>query len=117
MMSRILHEIQLYFSVESEKMVLKVEARNILDCSGEIDETGIIIYDGGIFKNRLKYDQLDYILIENSNNIFGLSSRKCFTIDELKVPILINKIQEEAKNEIEKKMRLMQKALISVNLK
>lgn len=117
MSTRKLYEIQLYFSVESEKMVLKVIERNILDSSGEIDETGIIIFDGGMFKNKLKYELLEHVFIENSNNIFGLSSRKCFTIDELKIPLLIHKIQEEAKSEIEDKMSLMRKALISINSK
>ena len=52
MSTRKLYEIRHYFNSETQEMVLKVEEHNILDESGEIDETGIIIYNGPVFKRK-----------------------------------------------------------------
>ena len=57
MSTRKLYEIRHYFSSELQEMVLKVEEHNILDESWEIDETGIIIYNGPVFKERLKIEE------------------------------------------------------------
>jgi hypothetical protein len=113
-MDKILYEIQHYFGVRTGKMHLKVVERNILDSSEEIDETKIIIYTGGIFKNRLKYDDLNRIYIEHSNGMLGINCRKCFTIDNSMIPLLIHKIQEESYNELKGNMQQLQKALDSI---
>ena len=116
MSTRKLYEIRHYFCSETQEMVLKVEEHNILDESGEIDKTGIIIYDGRIFKERVKYEDLNNVLMFFSNNILGIDSRKCFTIDLGMVPILIHKLKEEAYCEIEKKLNIMNKAFKSIKL-
>lgn len=74
MSTRKLYEIRHYFSSELQEMVLKVEEHNILDESGEIDETGIIIYNGPVFKERLKYEDLN---IDNRNCLLGIILAKC----------------------------------------
>ena len=116
MSTRKLYEIRHYFNSETQEMVLKVEEHNILDESGEIDETGIIIYNGPVFKERVKYEDLNNVLMFFSNNILGIDSRKCFTIDLGMVPILIHKLKEEAYCEIEKKLNIMNKAFKSIKL-
>lgn len=116
MSTRKLYEIRHYFNSETQEMVLKVEEHNILDESGEIDETGIIIYNGRIFKERVKYEDLNTVLMFFSNNILGIDSKKCFTIDLGMVPILIHKLKEEAYCEIEKKLNIMNKAFKSIKL-
>lgn len=129
MSTRKLYEISHYFSSETQEMVLKVEEHNILDESGEIDETGIIIYNGPVFKESVKYEDLNKVLMFFSNNILGMNSRKCFTIDlgmvpilihkliDLgMIPILIHKLKEESYCETEKKLNIMSKAFKSIKL-
>lgn len=116
MSTRKLYEIKHYFSSETQEMVLKVEEHNILDESGEIDETGIIIYNGPVFKESVNYKDLNKVLLFFSNNILGMDSRKCFTIDLGMVPILIHKLKEESYCEIEKKLNIMNKAFKSIKL-